>query len=45
VRFYNDPMQKWSNELNRGFSMGEAKKQMKKCSASLAIKECKLKAG
>jgi hypothetical protein len=39
-------MQKWSNELNRDFSAEEAyvtKKQMKKFSTSLAIKECKVK--
>jgi hypothetical protein len=37
-----DPMKKWEKELNRGFSKEEVKmaiKHMKKCSASLAIKE------
>jgi hypothetical protein len=37
----NDPMKKWINELTRAFSKGEvrmAKKHMKKCLISLAIK-------
>jgi hypothetical protein len=40
-------MKKWANELNRAFSKEEvlmAKKQMKKCSAFLAIKEIQIKA-
>jgi hypothetical protein len=37
----NDPMKKWANEPNRAFSKEEvqmAKKHIKKCSTSLAIK-------
>jgi hypothetical protein len=39
-------MKKWKNELNRAFSKKEvqiAKKHMKKCSPSLAIKELQIK--
>jgi hypothetical protein len=39
-------MKKWTNELNRAFSKEEvqmAKKRMRKCSPSLAIKEMHIK--
>jgi hypothetical protein len=41
----NDPMKKWTNELNRAFSKEEvqmAKQHMKKCSTSLVIKKIKI---
>jgi uncharacterized Fe-S center protein len=42
----NESMKQWTNELNRAFSKEEvqiAKKHMKKCSTSLAIKEMQIK--